>query len=148
MKIFVFQFKFQWNLFPIIQSTNKPSLVRRWVITRKETSHYMNQWCSSLLTHIYASPNYNELRRPAYSMITPSHIAHISMWWYQRDGRIMYAMITSPRKRGSFHYMLLKPYWNIYHILSDVFISWFCSRTGKPYLLAFGWYYLFWWLHG
>ena len=125
MKIFVFQFKFHWNWFPVIQSTNKPSLVRWWLITKKETSQYMYQWCSSLLTqthiyiYIYVSPNYNELRRPAY-MITLCHIAHVSMWKHQRDDGIMYAMITSPRKRGSFHCMLIKPYWNIYHILSDV----------------------------
>ena len=47
MKIIKFWFKFHWNLFPAVQLT----INQHW-FAKQVTSHFLNQWWQSSLTHI------------------------------------------------------------------------------------------------
>ena len=52
MKIFEFRLKFHWSLFLRVQLTIFQHLFRYWFGAVQATSHYLNQWWSSQLTHI------------------------------------------------------------------------------------------------
>ena len=52
MKKIEFRFKLHWNMFPGIQLTISQHGFRRWLGAEQATSHYLDQWSPSLLTHI------------------------------------------------------------------------------------------------
>ena len=52
MKTFEFRLRFGWNLFLRFELTTFQHLFRWWLGADQVTSHYLNQWWSSLLTHI------------------------------------------------------------------------------------------------
>ena len=51
MKMFEFQSKFHWNLFPKVQLTITHHWFRKWLGTDQVTSHYLNQRWVRSLTH-------------------------------------------------------------------------------------------------
>ena len=55
MKMLEYRLKFQWNLFLRVQLTIFQHWFRLWLGAGQATSHYLNQWWSSLLTHICVS---------------------------------------------------------------------------------------------
>ena len=52
MKVPVFWFKFHGNLFPRVPLITSQHWVRKLLGIKQETSHFLNQWWPSLLTHI------------------------------------------------------------------------------------------------
>ena len=52
MKIFVFWLKFQWSLFLGVQLIITELWFRKWLGAGQATSHYLNQWWPSLMTHV------------------------------------------------------------------------------------------------
>ena len=52
MKIDEFQLMFHWSLFLSVELTIFQHWFRRWLGTDQATSHYLNQWRWSFLTHI------------------------------------------------------------------------------------------------
>ena len=65
MKMYEFPLKFHWSLFPRIQK-QLTIYSYSWALVkimawRQATSHYLNQWWLSLLTHMYASLGCNDL---------------------------------------------------------------------------------------
>ena len=52
MKMYWFWFKFHWNLFQRVKLTIFQHWFRKWLGTDQATSHYLNQWWSSLLTEL------------------------------------------------------------------------------------------------
>ena len=52
MKIASFWWKFHWNLFPRVHLTIFQHWFREWLGACQATSHYLNQWCLILMTHI------------------------------------------------------------------------------------------------
>ena len=52
MKMYEFRLKFHWSLFLRLQLTIVQYWFRQWHGADQATSHYLNQWWSSLLTHI------------------------------------------------------------------------------------------------
>ena len=61
MKMFEFQLKFHWSLFPTVQLTIFQHWFRLWLGAVQATSHYLNQWWL-VYRRIYASLGLNELR--------------------------------------------------------------------------------------
>ena len=53
MKMYEFWLGFHWRMFLRIQLTIFQHLFRKWLGADQATSHYLNQWWSSLLTDIY-----------------------------------------------------------------------------------------------
>ena len=51
MKIPLFWFKFDWNLFPMVQLTINRHWFRQWLGAVEVTGHYLNQWWPCLLKH-------------------------------------------------------------------------------------------------
>ena len=51
MKIISFQFKFYWNMFPVIQLSICTHWFRKWLGAEWATSHYLDQRWPSLLMH-------------------------------------------------------------------------------------------------
>ena len=49
MKMYGFQLKFQWSLFPRVQFQH---WFRQWLGTKQARSHYLKQWWPSFLAHI------------------------------------------------------------------------------------------------
>ena len=60
MKMFEFQLKFHWSLFPRVQLTIFHHWFRSWLGADQATSHYLNQWWL-VYWRIYASLGLNEL---------------------------------------------------------------------------------------
>ena len=52
MKMFNFRLRFHWIVFPRVQLTIFQHWFRWWLGAVQATSHYLNQWWYSLLTHI------------------------------------------------------------------------------------------------
>ena len=52
MKIFEFRLKFHWSLFLKVQFTIFQHWFRQWLGAEQATSHYLNQWWPSSMTHI------------------------------------------------------------------------------------------------
>ena len=52
LKMIESQFKFHWYLFPGAQLTISQHWLGRWLCAKQATSHYLNQWWSSLSTHV------------------------------------------------------------------------------------------------
>ena len=55
MKMYDFRFRFHWNVFPGVQLTIFPYWFRSWLGASQATNHYLEQWWSSLLTHMCVS---------------------------------------------------------------------------------------------
>ena len=55
MEMYRFWLKFHWNLLAMVELTIFQYWSRSWLGAGKATSHYLNQWWSSLLTHIFAT---------------------------------------------------------------------------------------------
>ena len=51
MKMFKFQLKFHWRLFPRVQLPKLQHWFRYWLGAVQATSHYLNQWWSRLVMH-------------------------------------------------------------------------------------------------
>ena len=60
LKMFEFQLRFHWILFPGVQLTIFQHWLRSWLGTSQATSHYLNQWWF-VYWRIYASLGLNEL---------------------------------------------------------------------------------------
>ena len=74
-KLLYFLSKFHWNLLPSIPLTIiiRQHWVRWWLGIDQGTSHYLNQWWSSLLTHIYTT-------RPRRVKINCEVLTHYLCW--------------------------------------------------------------------
>ena len=55
VKIVEFRLKFHWNTFPGVQLTISQHWFRYWLGADQATSHYLDQWWPSLLTHIFGT---------------------------------------------------------------------------------------------
>ena len=60
-KTFVFGLRFHWSLFLRVQLTLRQQWFGKWLGAEQATSHYMNLWWPSVLTHIYALLGVDEL---------------------------------------------------------------------------------------
>ena len=71
MKIYKFQFRFYWSLFPRVQLTSLEHWSRWWLGAEQVTSHYLNLWCPRLLMHIcITQPQWVKRKyKPTYWMI-------------------------------------------------------------------------------
>ena len=49
----IYEFQFHWNLFLRVQSTIFQDWFRWWLGVGQATSHYLDQWWYSLLTHLF-----------------------------------------------------------------------------------------------
>ena len=71
IKIFIFWFKLLWSLFPLVQLTiNQP--FKQWLGPEQTTSHYLNQRCPSLLTHICVTQP-QCVKKPWRGLLNPLH---------------------------------------------------------------------------
>ena len=52
MEMFEFRLKFHWNLFLRVQLIILQHWFRKWLGAEPATSHYLNQWWPTLVTHI------------------------------------------------------------------------------------------------
>ena len=70
----VFGFKFNWNLFPMVKLTISQYWFRYWLGAEKATSHYLNQWCPSCLTHIHVTNKHH------YGVLTSLKTRWVNIW--------------------------------------------------------------------
>ena len=92
IKIVVFWWKFRWNLFPRVQLTIFQLWFREWLGASQETSHYLNQWWLSLMTHTGITwaewvKNYSSFPKPIFTAISHLIVSYnlpesSAKYWY------------------------------------------------------------------
>ena len=87
-KKYEFQLKFHWSLFLRVQLTISEPWFRQWLGAEQATSHYLNQWWPSLLTHICVA-RLNEL-------ISDTCISFIGWLTWPTMFHIMACCLTAP----------------------------------------------------
>ena len=126
MKMTKLWFKFHWNMFSGVQLTISQHWFRWWLGAEQATSHYLNQWWPSSLTHICGTRG----------KWVKQSLRSLSYWWRSYSAQI-FVLVMLPHGifyvsvhfyRNQTTETLLKHFWVIYllHLCScveDIFLD-------------------------
>ena len=122
MKNIVLWVKFQWSLFPMVQSPISQHQFRKWLVADQATNHYLNKWRASLLTHMCVTrPRCFERHQQSTTCAALAHDDDIygkhfpRYWLFVR--KIHRSTVDSPHKGqwcGALMFSLIRAWTNAY----------------------------------
>ena len=115
MKMLEFRLRFHWSLFAGAQLTIFQHWFRQWLGADQGTSHYLNQWWPTLVTHICVS-------RPQWVKETMDPAGPETCVFWARYSLISIGNLIVEGDKTIFQPSYLPPQWEFLYWWNDIFI--------------------------